>query len=86
MLTDGQIEGIASAATSQSILDLSPQWMVDAKDSLVEDLTAGTANRTSVVGTTAGGSDPSGWVYYSPPTPSVIPSFANFPKQKMRSN
>lgn len=62
VLTTGQLDGINTAKTSQSILDLSPSWMVDASDGLVVDQ-AGTADRTSVVGTTAAADDPTGWVY-----------------------
>lgn len=62
VLTTTQLDGINTAKTSQSILDLSPSWMVDASDGLVLDQ-VGSADRTSVVGTSAAANDPTGWVY-----------------------
>ncbi len=62
-LTTGQLDGILSAKTTQSILDLSPTWCVDDSDSFANDL-IGTAHRNSLVGTTSDADNPSGWVYY----------------------
>lgn len=61
-LTTTELGGINTAKTSQSILDLGPVWMVDASDGLVADQ-VGSVDRTSVVGTAAGSSDPTGWTY-----------------------
>ena len=63
-LTDANINGINSAATTQSILDLSPSWCVDDSDAFATDLTAGTIDRTALVGTTDSADDPTGWVYF----------------------
>jgi hypothetical protein len=64
-LTDGQLNGIHSAKTTQSILDLTPIWCVDDGngDGLATDR-AGTKNRTALTGTTDSADDPSGWVYF----------------------
>lgn len=62
VLSDAEINGINTAKTSQSILNLSPTWMVDASDGLVLDQ-VGSADRTSVTGTSAAANDPTGWVY-----------------------
>jgi hypothetical protein len=62
-LSQAQIEGINTAKTTQSILDLSPTAAYDDSDAFATDLTAGTADRSSIVGTTDSADDPSGWVY-----------------------
>lgn len=63
-LTDGQLNGIAAAKTSQSILDLSPSWMVEAGDSLVLDRSVGgNTDRSAAVGGAANTDTPAGWVY-----------------------
>lgn len=62
-LTTGQLDGIVSAKTTQSIADLSPTWLVDDSDAFATDLTAGTVDRTTLVGTADDADDPAGWVY-----------------------
>lgn len=61
-LVDADFEGIASAATTQSIADLSPDWLVDDSDAFATDL-IGSNDRTSITGTADDADDPSGWVY-----------------------
>jgi hypothetical protein len=62
VLSDGQIEGIVTAKTTQSIYDLTPVWLVDDADAFVSDY-MNNADRTSVTGTADDADDPSGWVY-----------------------
>lgn len=65
VLTGAQLDTIAAAKTTQSILDLSPTWCVDdgtTSNRFANDL-VGTVHRTSTVGTTTSTDDPSGWVY-----------------------
>lgn len=62
-LSDGNIETIASTATTQGILDLSPTWCVDDSDAFATDL-VGSIDRTSITGTADDADDPSGWVYF----------------------
>ena len=64
-LTDGNLDSIHSALTTQSILDLSPAWCVDdaGGDGLATDL-VGTNDRDTLVGTTDSADDPPGWVYF----------------------
>jgi hypothetical protein len=62
-LTTGQLDGILSAKTTASINALSPSALYDDSDSFATDLTAGTQDRTSVVGTATDADNPSGWVY-----------------------
>jgi hypothetical protein len=65
VLTQGQIEGIASAKTTQSILDLSPLWCVDdgpTSNAFALDL-VGNVDRTAINGTSDNADDPAGWVY-----------------------
>lgn len=61
-LVDADFEGIASDATTQSIADLSPVWLVDDSDAFATDL-IGSNDRTSITGTADDADDPSGWVY-----------------------
>jgi hypothetical protein len=64
-LTTAQLDGILSAKTTQSILDLSPTWAVDdgpTSNEFANDL-VGTTNRTAITGTTTSADDPAGWVY-----------------------
>lgn len=71
-LTDGQINGIASAKTSQSILSLSPSWMVESGDSLVLDRSVGgNTSRSAAVGGAASTDTPAGWVYLGAATGSA---------------
>lgn len=69
VLTQGQIEGIASAKTTASILALSPLWCVDDSDGLATDL-VGTADRTTLTGTSDNADDPAGWAYFGASGPS----------------
>lgn len=62
-LSQANIESVATAKTTQSILDLSPAWCVDDSDGLATDL-VGTADRTAISGTSDNADDPSGWVYF----------------------
>lgn len=62
-LTTGQLDGIATAKTTQSILDLSPTWAADKGDSFATDITAGTLDRSAIVGTADDADGPAGWVY-----------------------
>lgn len=63
VLTQAQLQGIASAATTQSIADLSPTWLVDDSDAFATDL-IGTQDRGTLVGTTDDADDPAGWTYF----------------------
>jgi hypothetical protein len=63
-LSQAQIEGVATAKTTQSILDLSPTWCVDDSDAFATNLAdPGEGDRTAISGTTDSGDDPAGWVY-----------------------
>lgn len=63
-LSDVQIDGIKTAATSQSIADLLPTNLYDDSDAFATNLVnPGVMNRTSIVGTTDNADDPAGWVY-----------------------
>lgn len=79
-LTTGQLDGIRTALTSASILALSPNWMADASDALATDVTAGTVDKTAGT-SSAGASDPAGWVYLGGATPS-IPNLALQPYRR----
>lgn len=61
-LTNGEIDGINTAKTTQSIYNLTPAWLVDDNDGLVNDY-MGRANRSSVTGTASDADNPSGWIY-----------------------
>lgn len=61
-LTQAEVEGIATAKTTQSIYALTPVWLVDDNDAFASDY-MGNANRTAISGTTDDADDPSGWVY-----------------------
>lgn len=63
VLSQANVESVATAKTTQSILDLSPLACYDDSDAFATDL-AGSADRTSVVGTADDADDPSGWVYF----------------------
>lgn len=74
ILTGAQLDGINAAKTSQSILDLTPIWMVDASDGLIADQ-VGAIDRTAVTGTAPGSSDPAGWLYLgSTPAATAYPA------------
>lgn len=74
ILTGAQLDGINAAHSSQSILDLTPTWMVDASDGLIADQ-VGTVDRTAVTGTAPGSSDPPGWLYLgSAPAATAYPA------------
>ena len=64
VLTPTQIDAIAAAKTTQSILDLSNanSWVVDAADDLATDY-KGNHNRTATTGATHSTDDPAGWVF-----------------------
>lgn len=62
VLTDGELDGINTAKTTQSIYDLTPVWLVDDNDAFATDY-MGNANRTSITGTADDADDPAGWVY-----------------------
>lgn len=63
-LTQGQIEGIATAKTTASINALTPTWLADDSDAFATNLTnPGVGDRTASVGTADDADDPSGWVY-----------------------
>lgn len=79
VLSTAQLDGIASAKTTQSILDLSPTWCVDDSDGLATDLTAGTVDRATLVGTTDSADDPAGWVYFGGGAAVDIPYLAMAP-------
>jgi hypothetical protein len=63
VLTTTDLDGIHTAKTTASILALSPTWCVDDSDAFATDLTAGTADRSSITGTADDADDPAGWVY-----------------------
>jgi hypothetical protein len=63
VLTGAQLDGINTAKTTASINALGPTWLIDDSDSLATDLTAGTADRTAISGTTSSADNPSSWVY-----------------------
>jgi hypothetical protein len=73
VLTTGQIDGILSAKTTQSILDLSPTWAADDSDAFATDLTSGTSDRTAITGTTDSADDPSGWLYFGASVAASLP-------------
>ena len=63
-LADADLNGIASAKTTQSIADLSPTWLVDDSDAFATNLVnPGVMDRASITGTADDADDPSGWVY-----------------------
>jgi hypothetical protein len=61
-LTDADFNSINAALTTQSIFDLSPTWLVDDADAFTADY-VGSADQTSITGTTDDADDPAGWVY-----------------------
>jgi hypothetical protein len=63
VLTTTDVQGIADAATTQSIADLNPTWLIDDSDAFATDLMGSGHDRTSITGTTDSADDPSGWVY-----------------------
>lgn len=63
-LTDGQINGIASAKTTQSILDLSPTACFDSENSLMLNDLAGTMDGTLIGAITESSDGPTDWVYF----------------------
>jgi hypothetical protein len=62
VLADADYNAVKAAATTQSIADLSPTWLVDDSDAFATDL-IGAMDRTAIVGTADDADDPSGWVY-----------------------
>lgn len=83
--SDAEFDGICTALTTKSIIDLVPVWCVDARDNFAVDY-MGNLNRTSVVGTTDSSDGPTGWVLGDGATPSVNASYLTFPKQKIRES
>jgi hypothetical protein len=65
VLTTTQLDGIASAKTTASIIALAPAdgWVVDDSDSINLNLVANNTNRSARSGTADDADDPSGWVY-----------------------
>jgi hypothetical protein len=61
-LTDGEIEGIAVAKTTQSIYDLTPKFLVDDNDAFLADYMGLVGNGTDA-GTADDADDPADWVY-----------------------
>lgn len=61
VLSDAEIDGIKTAATTASIIALGPVWCVDSNDNFATDY-MGNLNRSSVVGTTDNADGPAGWV------------------------
>jgi len=88
-LTDGDIEDIRDALTTQSILDLNPTACFDSENGLMlTDLTAGGMDGTSGGGTTESVDGPAGWVYLNeaPITGGLASvSFRNYPKPVLRT-
>lgn len=77
-LTDSDFNTIAASATTQSIADLSPTWLVDDSDGFATDL-IGANDRTILDGTADDADDPAGWVFglgEAATYPSAIPDFA----------
>lgn len=62
VLSQGQLEGIASAKTTASVAALSPVGLWDDSDAFVNDL-VGSCDQTAINGTTDNADDPAGWVY-----------------------
>lgn len=64
VLTDAEIEGIATAATTQSIADLTPVALYDDSDAFATNLiNPGTYDRSAIVQTADDAEDPPSWVY-----------------------
>lgn len=70
-LTDGNIDGIASAKTTQSILDLTPTACFDSENGLMKTDLIGTLPGTLVGSITESSDGPSGWVYYGAGAPAL---------------
>ena len=66
-LSDGDIDGIASALTTQSILDLSPTSCFDSENDLMLTDLAGTLPGTLVGSITESSDGPTDWVYFGAP-------------------
>lgn len=62
VLSQAEVEGIASAKTTQSIYALGPVWLVDDNDAFVADYMGNSGNGTKT-NTADDADDPSGWVY-----------------------
>ena len=63
-LSDGDIDGIGSALTTQSVLDLSPTSCFDSENNLMLTDLAGTLPGTLVGAITESADGPAGWVYF----------------------
>lgn len=65
VLTTTQLDAIASAKTTASILALASadSWVVDDSDAFVNNLVAANTNQSAIVGTADDADDPAGWVY-----------------------
>jgi hypothetical protein len=71
-LSDGDIEGIASALSTDSILALSPTACFDAENGLMlTDLAAGGMDGSLVGAITESADGPTGWTYYGEHVPSA---------------
>lgn len=82
VLTTGQLDGIVTAKTTQSILDLSPSWCVDdgpTSNQFTNDLVAD-IDRSAITGTTDSADDPSGWVYLGDSAAAGIPILTMRPR------
>lgn len=73
-LSTAQLDGIATTKTTQAILDLSPTACYDDSDAFATDLTAGTQDRSALVGTADDADDPVGWVYLGGGAVATLPS------------
>jgi hypothetical protein len=74
VLSDAEVQGIASAKTTQSIYDLAPVWLVDDNDAFTADY-MGNSGDGSKTNTADDADDPAGWVYgisAGGPTPPYI--------------
>jgi hypothetical protein len=71
-LTTGELDGILSALTTQSIIDLSPTACYDDSDAFATDL-IGSQDRSAIVGTADDADDPAGWVYFGGGAPAAAP-------------
>lgn len=71
-LTNANFEGVASAKTSQSILDLGPIHMWESNSTNLTEDVVGTADMTAT-GTTTSTDGPAGWTYFGGAAATSLP-------------
>ena len=88
VLSTTQLDAIATAKTTASIVGLAPAngWVVDDSDGFANNLVANNTHRSAIAGTTASADDPAGWIYMGgsfggpPPSNTVVPAVTGIQK------